>query len=135
MLLVAWSYSLICYVQDLLTCSPPLSYFLVFTFPSEKYIYGSFIGKWKGGPLNVKKKNKKIFWNPSSPIDGTLNHSYLLRKVAKAFFWEVNDLAKVAIIHTKRSKKWPSSLGRFNQIWLKSLIIFLNFWVLTGNQM
>jgi hypothetical protein len=133
--LVAWSYSLICYVQDLLTCSPHLFYLLVFTFGSEKYIYmDHLLENGKAEPLNFKKKNKKMFWNPSSPIDGTLNHSYLLRKVAKVFFGEVNDLAKVAIIHTKRSKKWPSSLGRFNHIWLKSLIILLNFWVLTGNQ-
>jgi hypothetical protein len=77
-----------------------------------------------------------MFRNPSSPIDGTLNQSYLLRKVAKVFFLgEVNDLAKVAIIHTKRVKKWASSLGRFNQIWLKSLIILLNFWLFTGNQL
>jgi hypothetical protein len=133
--LVLFSYLLCARSAYLLTTSFLLISIYLWEWEIYIYIYmDHLLENGKAEPLNFKKKNKKMFWNPSSPIDGTLNHSYLLRKVAKVFFGEVNDLAKVAIIHTKRSKKWPSSLGRFNHIWLKSLIILLNFWVLTGNQ-
>jgi hypothetical protein len=62
MLIVAWSYSLIYYVQDLLTYSPPLIYLLVFTFPSEKYIYGSFnMENGKGAPSMSRRKTRRCF--------------------------------------------------------------------------
>jgi hypothetical protein len=55
----------------------------------------------------------------NSTCQPTLTTHYLGEYFCKlCFFWNFLFAPIVAIIHRKMGKKWPSSLGRFSQIWL-----------------